>query len=180
MNNSGNSEIDCQAELRDMQRAVIALRAELEKCRAVAEDAVQAARRESAQDIAQLKATIAELRNELELAGIQREQQVQQALAGNQDEILQLKKTAGELRSRLEALLFEKDAAVQAANVAAAGEIPARKVGGKYIFSSLALHEWLSQAKAAVPHREPTPEFRQRILARIERFRPLMERLADE
>jgi len=64
--------------------------------------------------------------------------------------------------------------------MAAAGEIPARKVGGKYIFSSLALHEWLSQAKAAVPHREPTPEFRQRILARIERFRPLMERLADE
>lgn len=64
--------------------------------------------------------------------------------------------------------------------MAASGELPARKVAGKYIFSSLALHEWLAQARVRLPHREPTPEFEAEIDTLIERFRPLLERLADE
>ncbi|MBI3945462.1 MAG: helix-turn-helix domain-containing protein [Armatimonadetes bacterium] len=66
--------------------------------------------------------------------------------------------------------------------LADAGEIPARKVGDEYIFSSLAVHAWLTDGvlRAKVPHGEPTAAFRERVRERIERYRPLMERLANE
>jgi len=62
--------------------------------------------------------------------------------------------------------------------MAVSGEIPARKVGDKYQFSSLALHEWLGGQRTRVPHGEPTPEFKARIAQDIETLRPLLERLA--
>lgn len=63
-------------------------------------------------------------------------------------------------------------------DMAASGEIPARKVGDKYLFSSLALHEWLGAQRPRVPHGEPTLEFKARIARQIERYGPLLERLA--
>lgn len=63
--------------------------------------------------------------------------------------------------------------------LADSGELPARKVSGKYLFSSLALHEWLGARKVGVPHGEPSPEFKKRIARQIERYGPLLERLAE-
>ena len=63
-------------------------------------------------------------------------------------------------------------------DMAASGEIPARKMGDKYLFSSLALHEWLGAQQVCVPHGEPTPEFKARIARQIERYGPLLGRLA--
>lgn len=64
--------------------------------------------------------------------------------------------------------------------LAASGELPARKVGSKYLFSALALHEWLGMRKLSVPHGEPSPEFKKRIAKDIETLRPLLERLAKK
>lgn len=62
--------------------------------------------------------------------------------------------------------------------LAASGKLPARKVKDKYLFSALALHEWLGTRQAEVPHGKPTPEFKERIAKEIEILRPLLERLA--
>jgi len=62
--------------------------------------------------------------------------------------------------------------------MADSGEIPARRVNDKYLFSSLALHEWLGVQSPRVPHGKPTPEFKARIARQIERYGPLLERLA--
>lgn len=62
--------------------------------------------------------------------------------------------------------------------LAASGQLPARKVGGKYLFSALALHEWLETRRFGVPHGEPSSEFKIRIAKDIETLRPLLEKLA--
>jgi excisionase family DNA binding protein len=64
--------------------------------------------------------------------------------------------------------------------MAAGGELPARKVGGKYLFSSLALHAWLSSRPGPVPHGEPSADFHARLAQEIETLRPLLERLAEQ
>ena len=62
--------------------------------------------------------------------------------------------------------------------LAASGQLPARRVGGKYMFSALALHEWLGTRRLNVPHGEPSSEFKSRVAKDIETLRPLLERLA--
>jgi excisionase family DNA binding protein len=62
--------------------------------------------------------------------------------------------------------------------LAASGQLPACKVGGKYLFSALALHELLGTRRLNVPYGEPSPEFKARIAKDIETLRPLLKRLA--
>ena len=62
--------------------------------------------------------------------------------------------------------------------LADSGQLPSRKVGGKYLFSALALHEWLGTHRPGIPHGEPSSEFKVRITKDIETLRPLLERLA--
>jgi hypothetical protein len=71
--------------------------------------------------------------------------------------------------------------------LAETGELPARKVAGKYIFSAPVLHEWLRSPSSAasiprqvVPHGEPSEEFLARLDSQVERYGPLLERLAHE
>ena len=112
-----------QNDVRDMQRAVMALRNELELAQAGRDAAVQLAVAEANQEVAQLKGAIAALRNELEQSHAQREQEVQQAMAANQDEMAQLKAAASALREQLELSGYMRERDLQAERSAAQDEV---------------------------------------------------------
>jgi hypothetical protein len=112
-----------QQAVRDMQRAVIAVRGELELAHARREQEVQKAVAAGQDEIGLLKRTAASLREALEQAALTRDADVQAARAAAANEIAQLKATSGALREQLELARINSEHAVQAAHGASATEI---------------------------------------------------------
>ncbi|MBI5936709.1 MAG: hypothetical protein HY850_02560 [Betaproteobacteria bacterium] len=101
---------DAQAELRELQRSMAAMRDSLELQAANRQDEIQRAVAAAQAEIVQLRQTIAALRDELEKAHAAAEAMVNEAVKAANAEIVQLREGAGALRDALE----RKD--VEAAN----------------------------------------------------------------
>ena len=99
-----------QAELRELQRSLTAMRDRLEVQAANHQDEIQRAVAAAQSEIVQLRQTIAALRDELEKAQVAAEAMVNEAVKAANAEIIQLRDGAGALRDALE----RKD--VEAAN----------------------------------------------------------------
>ncbi|WP_373991863.1 hypothetical protein [Duganella sp. BuS-21] len=90
------------AEVRDLQRTVVALRAELELSQQEGQRQVQDAVSAAQGDILQLRDTIVALRLSLERAAQERIDALQSASAAHHAEIAQLQDTIRAMRSALE------------------------------------------------------------------------------
>ena len=89
----GDELIQTQAGLRDLKRAVLALRQELENAHAEADARLRKSAVAAKAEAAQLESTVVALREELERARAERETAVQQAASANYNDIQQLKAT---------------------------------------------------------------------------------------
>lgn len=83
-----------RADLRDMQRTVIALRSELEHAEIQRHAETQQAIQASAAELTQLKTTVGTLRVELEHARIERDRLLQQERAASHNELQMLQQAA--------------------------------------------------------------------------------------
>ena len=113
--NDGPSISDHRPDFSDnSEKSLIArLQAELEKQRLEHGVALQTVRRESSDEIEQLKHTIALIRDELEKTTLNTKEAVQNSVASTTEEIRNLKETIINLRVALDEKDHEKKVAVQ-------------------------------------------------------------------